>query len=85
MARRNKLLVPEARQRMDELKAKVSNAQTPEDAKYEVAKEMGIPLKKGYNGQLTTKEAGTIGGHMGGQMVKELIKRAQQELEQKNM
>ncbi|MGI8315629.1 small, acid-soluble spore protein, alpha/beta type [Halobacillus mangrovi] len=84
MARRNKLLVPEARQGMDELKAKLSKAKTPEDAKYEVAKEMGIPLQKGYNGQLTTKEAGTIGGQMGGQMVKELIKRAQQELEQKN-
>lgn len=37
--------------------------------KMEVAKELGINLKKGYNGDLTAKEAGSIGG----QMVKKMV------------
>ncbi|KHE72284.1 alpha/beta-type small acid-soluble spore protein, partial [Halobacillus sp. BBL2006] len=84
MGRRNKLLVPEARQGLDNLKVELAHSQSPEDAKYEIAREKGIPLTKGYNGQLTTKQAGTIGGQLGGQMVKELVKRAQQELQEKN-
>lgn len=32
--------------------------------KYEVANEIGVNLKKGYNGELTSKEAGSIGGEM---------------------
>lgn len=32
--------------------------------KYEIAKETGVNLKEGYNGDLTSKEAGTIGGNI---------------------
>ncbi len=32
--------------------------------KYEIAKETGINLKEGYNGDLTSKDAGTIGGNI---------------------
>lgn len=49
-----------------------------ENFKYEVAQETGIPLQKGYNGELKSREAGVIGGHMGGKiggnMVREMIK-----------
>ena len=44
--------------------------------KYEVAKEIGVNLKSGYNGDLTSKEAGYIGGNM----VKKLIEKAEQSL-----
>lgn len=52
----------------------------PNNLKYEVAEEVGVPLKKGYNGDLTSKEAGKVGGNIGGPMVKDLIKLAQQHL-----
>jgi len=52
----------------------------PENVKYEVAKDLNIPLKQGYNGELTTEQAGKIGGKIGGQMVKELIRQAQENL-----
>jgi len=46
--------------------------------KYEVAQEVGIPLKIGYNGDLKSKDAGVIGGHIGGKigghMVREMIR-----------
>ena len=77
---RNKILVPEARQQLDQLKAKVTGTSKPEDAALEVAKELGIPLKDGYNGQLTSAEAGKVGGKIGGSMVKELVKMAQEKL-----
>ena len=77
---RNKLLVPEARQELDQLKAKVSGTSKPEDAALEVAKELGIPLKDGYNGKLTSAEAGKVGGRIGGSMVKELVKMAQESI-----
>ena len=38
--------------------------------KFEVANEQGINLKQGYNGDLTSKESGSVGG----QMVKNMIK-----------
>ena len=38
--------------------------------KYEVANELGVNLKQGYNGDLTSKEAGSIGGEMVRRMVK---------------
>lgn len=44
--------------------------------KYEVAAEQGIPLQQGYNGDLTTKQAGKIGG----QMVKRMIALAERSL-----
>lgn len=77
---RNKILVAEARQGLDELKAKVAGTSNPEDAKIEVAKELGVPLTKGYNGQLTSVQAGKVGGQLGGNMVKELVRMAQNSL-----
>lgn len=43
----------------------VSNARSALDQmKYEVASEVGVNLKQGYNGDLTTRENGTVGGYM---------------------
>ena len=52
----NQINVPEAREAMEQFKM-------------EAAKEMGVNLKKGYNGDLTSREAGSVGG----QMVKKMI------------
>ena len=52
----NKILVPEARAAMNKFKMEAAN-------------EVGVDLKKGYNGSLTTREAGSVGG----QMVKKMI------------
>lgn len=52
----------------------------PEDVKYEVAKELGVPLTRGYNGQLPAESAGRVGGRIGGSMVKELVRLAQENL-----
>ena len=49
--------VPEAKGAMDRFKT-------------EVASEMGVNLKDGYNGDLTSREAGSIGGEMVKRMVK---------------
>ena len=38
--------------------------------KMEVASELGVNLKEGYNGDLTSREAGSIGGEMVRQMIK---------------
>lgn len=38
--------------------------------KMEVASELGVPLKEGYNGDLTSKQAGSVGGEMVRQMIK---------------
>lgn len=40
--------------------------------KYEVANEIGVNLKQGYNGDLTSKQAGSVGG----MMVKKMIEKA---------
>ena len=53
----NKLVVPEARAALDKFKM-------------EAASEVGVNLKEGYNGDLTSREAGSVGG----QMVKKMIK-----------
>ena len=37
--------------------------------KYEIANEMGVNLKQGYNGELTSREAGSIGGGMVKKMI----------------
>ncbi|MDD3839664.1 MAG: alpha/beta-type small acid-soluble spore protein [Clostridia bacterium] len=63
MARNNRKLVPEARQALDQMK-------------YEVASEVGVNLKQGYNGDLTAKEAGYVGGNM----VKKMIEQAQRSM-----
>ncbi|KAI7282661.1 hypothetical protein KC345_g3363 [Hortaea werneckii] len=52
----------------------------PDDVKYEVAKEMGIPLQPGNNGTLTTESAGQVGGRIGGSMVREMVRLAQEQL-----
>lgn len=44
--------------------------------KFKVASQVGVNLDQGYNGDITTKQAGLIGGNM----VKELITRAEQNL-----
>lgn len=52
----NKINVPEARQAMWNMK-------------HEVAGELGVNLKNGYNGDLTSKDAGSIGGYMVKKMI----------------
>ncbi len=57
MANSNKKnLVPEARAALDKFKMEAAN-------------EVGVNLKNGYNGDLTSKQAGSVGG----QMVKKMI------------
>ena len=50
-SRSSKIMVPEARAAMDKFKMEAAN-------------EVGVTLNKGYNGSLTSKEAGSIGGQM---------------------
>ena len=64
MARNNnRKVVPEARAALDQMK-------------YEVAGQVGVNLKKGYNCDLTSKEAGYIGGYM----VKRMIEQAERQM-----
>ena len=44
--------------------------------KEEVASELGVPLKSGYNGDLTSKQAGSIGG----EMVRKMIKKQEEQM-----
>jgi len=37
--------------------------------KYEVASELGVPLSDGYNGNLTSKQNGSVGGYMVKKMI----------------
>ena len=37
--------------------------------KYEVANEIGVPLKQGYNGDLTSYQNGSVGGYMVKKMI----------------
>ncbi|MBQ8413912.1 MAG: alpha/beta-type small acid-soluble spore protein [Clostridia bacterium] len=53
---KNKVNVPEARAALDKFKM-------------EAASEVGVNLKQGYNGDLTSKQAGSVGG----QMVKKMV------------
>ena len=62
----NRQMVPEARQAL-------------EDMKYEIAGELGINLKQGYNGDLPSRQAGSIGGYM----VKRLIAQAERQMANK--
>lgn len=63
----NKLNVPEARAAMDKFKM-------------EAAAEVGVNLKEGYNGDLTSREAGYVGGYM----VKRLIEQAEHQMAGQN-
>jgi small acid-soluble spore protein D (minor alpha/beta-type SASP) len=90
MARNRRPLVPESRDALNRLKGQVMRQQgyniAPDESgnvKYEVAKEQGVPLNKDYNGNITAKEAGKIGGPIGGSMVREMIKMAEESLGKK--
>ena len=51
MSKNSKMMVPEAKEAMNRFKM-------------EVASEVGVNLKQGYNGDLTSRQAGSIGGQM---------------------
>ncbi|WP_441878150.1 alpha/beta-type small acid-soluble spore protein [Paenibacillus sp. 2TAB26] len=85
--RRRKYAVPGVEQGMQAFKADVMkregyavNPNQPDDVKYELAKELGVPLHPGNNGQLTTESAGQVGGKIGGSMVREMIRLAQEQI-----
>ena len=63
MTSNSKINVPEARAAMDKFKMEAAN-------------EVGVNLKEGYNGNLTSREAGSVGG----QMVKKMIEAYEQGL-----
>ena len=42
-----------------------------EEFKYEVANELGVPLSEGYNGDLTSRQNGSVGGYMVKKMTEE--------------
>ena len=62
----NRINIPEARAAMDKFKM-------------EAASEVGINLKQGYNGDLTSRQAGSVGG----QMVKKMIESYEKNLSNK--
>ena len=49
--------------------------------KYEVANEVGVNLKQGYNGDLSSRDAGRVGGNM----VKKLIETAEKQMANKQL
>ena len=60
--------------------SKMTNKQAKEALnkfKYEVANELGVNLKQGYNGDLTSREAGSIGG----EMVKKMVAQAANQMQ----
>lgn len=58
--------------------------QALDQMKYEVADDLGIQMNHGYNGDMTTRDAGRIGGqmggHIGGQMVRKMIEFAESKM-----
>ncbi len=62
-SRSGKTVVPEAKGALDQMK-------------YEIASELGINLKQGYNGDLPSRQAGYIGGYM----VKRLVEQAERSM-----
>ena len=62
-SRSNRTVVPEAKGALNQMK-------------YEIASELGINLKQGYNGDLPSRQAGYIGGYM----VKRLIEQAERQM-----
>ncbi|MGN0427614.1 MAG: alpha/beta-type small acid-soluble spore protein [Agathobacter sp.] len=46
-----------------------SNKSVLNKFKYEVANEIGVPLKNGYNGDLTSAQNGSVGGYMVKKMI----------------
>lgn len=55
--RTNRVEVPQAKEALNRFKQ-------------EVASEIGVPLKEGYNGDLTSAQAGSIGGEMVRKMIR---------------
>ena len=43
-----------------------------QNMKYEIANEIGVNLKQGYNGDLTSREAGYVGGYMVKRMIEQV-------------
>lgn len=68
MSKNNKKAIPEARAALNQFK-------------YEVANEIGVPLKKGYNGDLTSYQNGSVGGYM----VKKMIEAQEKEMAKNNL
>ncbi|MBE6540832.1 MAG: alpha/beta-type small acid-soluble spore protein [Ruminococcaceae bacterium] len=62
----NKIVVPEAKAAMEQFKMEAAN-------------EVGVNLQKGYNGNLTSREAGSVGG----QMVKKMIEKYENDISAK--
>lgn len=62
-SRSNNVVVPEAKAAMNRFKMEAAN-------------EVGVQLKDGYNGDITSRQAGSIGG----QMVKKMIQKYEQDL-----
>ena len=58
MAQNNKIVVPEAKAAMEQFKMQAAN-------------EVGVTLNKGYNGELTSRQAGSIGGEMVKRMIQD--------------
>ena len=58
----NKTNVPEAKEAMNRFKMEVAN-------------EIGVPLSEGYNGNLTSAQAGSVGGYMVEKMIEEQEKK----------
>ena len=56
MARSNKIVVPDAKQSLDSFKMEVANS-------------LNVNLKQGYNGDISAKEAGSVGGNMVKRMI----------------
>lgn len=59
----NRVEVPQAREALDRFKM-------------EVASEIGVPLKQGYNGDLTSAQNGSVGG----EMVRQMIRKYEQDM-----
>ncbi len=64
MKSNNKINVPESKEAMDKFKMQAAN-------------EVGVNLSNGYNGDLTSREAGSVGG----QMVKKMVEAYEQGLQ----
>ena len=63
---KNRVVVPEAQSALDKFKM-------------EAAAEVGVNLKNGYNGDLTSRQAGSVGG----QMVKKMIEKYENDIKTK--
>ncbi len=58
MSSKNRVNIPESRTALDKMK-------------FEIARELGVNLKQGYNGDLTSRENGYVGGYMVKKMIED--------------